>query len=428
MLPLPRRSRPTRNTIFVSSARFCSLNTTMQRDPRTVEAEGAIAARAPTSWMWAALHATLEHVATEIRRRADRLAYRAQQTAIRVPLATTRALVSALIGGESPDPAAVAALRERYEGLLARDLANVEAGLYPRSLLYQIPVATYARTLPMLLLDVPRVLRRVLARDHEDLPADVDLQRYPSYFRRNFHWQSDGYLSRRSAELYDLAVELLFAGTSDVMRRQVIPPISRFLGNAAGTDVRLLDVACGTGRALAQIACAHPRLRLYGLDLSPYYLQVARRVLADLPDVSLVAENAERLPFRAGYFDVVTSVFLFHELPRSARRMVLAEMHRVLRPGGLLVIEDSAQLAESGDVAFFLGRFAAEFHEPFYRDYVRDDLAAALTAAGFRVESVEPHFVSKVVVGRKLAGARGPLSIHRGVAMRRRSHARPDAD
>jgi len=375
--------------------------------------------------LWAALHAGATQVAAEVRRRIDHVVYRAQQTAIRVPLATTRAVASALVGGESPDPAAVVALRERYEALLARDLANVDEGLYPRSLLYQIPFARYARTLPTFLVDLPGVLRRVRARDHDDLPGDVDLERYPPYFRRNFHWQSDGYLSCRSAELYDLTVELLFAGTADVMRRQVIPPVSRVVGDGARSDVRLLDVACGTGRTLAQIARAHPRLRLYGLDLSPYYLQVARRVLADVADVSLVADNAERLPFRSGYFDVVTSVFLFHELPRPARRAVLAEMHRVLRPGGLLVIADSAQLGESGELAFFLGRFAAEFHEPFYRDYVRDDLAVAAADAGLRVESVEPHFVSKVVVARKLAGARGPTSIHGGVATRRRGHARP---
>ena len=395
----------------------------MQRSPSTRAA--ATAMPDADASLWTALHAGVAQVAAEVRRRIDHVVYRAQQTAIRVPLATTRAVASALVGGESPDPAAVMALRERYEALLARDLANVDEGLYPRSLLYQIPFARYARTLPTFLVDLPGVLRRVRTRDHDDLPGDVDLERYPPYFRRNFHWQSDGYLSCRSAELYDLTVELLFAGTADVMRRQVIPPVSRVVGDGVRSDVRLLDVACGTGRTLAQIARAHPRLRLYGLDLSPYYLQVARRVLADVPDVSLVADNAERLPFRSGYFDVVTSVFLFHELPRPARRAVLAEMHRVLRPGGLLVIEDSAQLGESGELAFFLGRFAAEFHEPFYRDYVRDDLAAAAADAGLRVESVEPHFVSKVVVARKLAGARGPTSIHRGGAARRRGHARP---
>jgi ubiquinone/menaquinone biosynthesis C-methylase UbiE len=316
-----------------------------------------------------------------------------------------------------------AALRRRYDELLARDLANVEAGLYPRALLFQIPFGRYARALPSLLLDVPRIVRRMHAHDHHDLPAEVDVERYPPYFRRNFHWQSDGYLSRRSAELYDVAVELLFAGTSDVMRRQVIPPISRFVASTGGRDVRLLDVACGTGRTLSQIAVAHPHVRLCGVDLSPYYLQVARRVLADVPDVSFVAENAERLPFRSAHFDVVTSVYLFHELPRPMRRAVLAEMHRVLRPGGLLVIEDSAQLAESGALAEFLSRFAVDFHEPFYRDYIADDLAVPIAEAGFRVESVEPHFVSKVFVARKVAGARGPLAIHRGAGEHRRGHA-----
>ena len=337
-------------------------------------------------------------------RQLDRLAYRAQQWSLRVPLATIRAATLALsphAHEAGPDTASIAAFERRYQELLDRDVANVEAGYYPRSLLFQVPVGTYAWRLPRLLADVPFILQRAWRGHYKDLPREVDTERYPPYFRRTFHWQTDGYLSRRSAELYDVAVELLFAGTADVMRRQVIPPISRALAAGLAADSRLLDLACGTGRMLAQIAAAHPRLRLWALDLSPYYLQEARATLADLPDVSFVAENAEQLPFRDGYFAIVTSVYLFHELPRPARRRVLAEAFRVLQPGGLFVIEDSAQLAESGELAFFLGRFAAEFHEPFYRDYVDDDLAGALAEAGFTVEAVEPHYVAKVFVTRK---------------------------
>jgi len=96
-------------------------------------------------------------------------------------------------------------------------------------------------------------------------------------------------------------------------------------------------------------------------------------------------------------------VYLFHELPRSTRRNVLREMFRVVRPGGLVVIEDSAQLAESPDLAPFLGRFAVDFHEPFYEEYLRDDLAEALREVGFENIRVERAFLSKVVVAHRPA-------------------------
>src|SRR5262249_13840517 len=157
-------------------------------------------------------------------------------------------------------------------------------------------------------------------------------------------------------------------------RRQVIPPVTRFLAQQGGGAARLLDVACGTGRTLLQLAKAQPRLWLTGLDLSPYYLQFARELLRDVEDVSLIAENAEQLPFVDGYFDVVTSVFLFHELPRAARRRVLAEAARVLRPGGLLVLLDSGQHSESPELDHFAHWFARHFHEPYIGDYTGDEL------------------------------------------------------
>lgn len=331
-----------------------------------------------------------------------RAAYKAQHVSILYSCLAGHELLRTVAGARvHPADDAVAAMRRRYFELLERDLANVAAGLYPRELLFQMPVRTYARALPKLAADLPRTIRRFRRRDFHDLPRDLDRERYPAYFRRNFHWQTDGYFSRRSAELYDVAVELLFLGAADVMRRQVIPPIARFLDREGIAAGRLLDVACGTGRTLLQIGRARPKLRLFGVDLSPHYAALARENLAELEDVAIAAENAEALPFRDGWFDAVTSVFLFHELPRAARRNVLGEMFRVLRPGGLLVLEDSAQLTESSEVAFFLSRFSQDFHEPFFRDYAEDDLAAAAAEMGFRVDAVETHFTSKVVVARR---------------------------
>ncbi|HZU85466.1 MAG TPA: methyltransferase domain-containing protein [Polyangiaceae bacterium] len=335
------------------------------------------------------------------RRKLDRARYRGQQLSLFVPALAAQRLLKAVAGDSAPRVSAevVREVRRRYLALLAADVGHVEAGLYPRELLFQFPAASYAAKLPRLVADVPRVLRRKRTGRYREVP-DVDPRRYPSYFRRTFHWQTDGYFSARSAELYDVAVELLFLGTADVMRRQTIPPITRALLQSGRLDARLLDVACGTGRLLRQIAVSHPRLRLFGIDLSPAYVRSARRLLADAPEVSLVAENAERLPYRDAYFDVLTSVYLLHELPRATRRTVLAEMKRVLAPGGLIVVEDSVQLADAPVLGPTLARFADDFHEPFYDDYLRDDLAGLLGEAGFRVESVTQAYVSKVVVGR----------------------------
>jgi ubiquinone/menaquinone biosynthesis C-methylase UbiE len=338
--------------------------------------------------------------------RIDRFAYHAQQLSFLINATVLQETTRAIARVKRPKIALPVwrALRRRHAALHATDLANVEAGMYPRELLFGFPVRHYLRQFPRLLLDGRNVLRRKGEGNWRDLPP-IDKERFPPYYRRTFHWQTDGYFSEYSADVYDLGVELLFRGTADIMRRQVIPPITRFI-RAAGVPpdrMRLLDVACGTGRPLRQIAAAHPQLRYHGVDLSPYYVRRARRELADVPEVSLAVENAEALPYADGAFDIATSVYLFHELPRNARRRIVAELARVVRPGGLIVIEDSAQYADSAEIADALASFPAEFHEPFFADYLEDDLAEILTAAGLRVTARETHLVARVVVAEKPA-------------------------
>jgi ubiquinone/menaquinone biosynthesis C-methylase UbiE len=338
--------------------------------------------------------------------RLDRLAYRAQQLSFLINATVLQEATRTIARVPRPrfPPGVFRALRHRHAALHEVDLANVEAGLYPRELLFGFPVAEYMRAFPRLLLDGRRVMRRQRKGDWRDVPP-VDKNRFPAYYRRTFHWQTDGYFSDYSASVYDLGVELLFRGTADVMRRQIIPPITRFI-RAQGVPpdhMRLLDVACGTGRTLRQLATTHPALRFHGVDLSPFYVRRARQNLADVAELSLAVENAEALPYADATFDIVTSVYLFHELPRNARRRVIAEMARVVRPGGLVVIEDSAQRADSPELALALESFPVDFHEPFFADYLEDDLAAALEAAGLAIAARESHLVARVVVARRPA-------------------------
>lgn len=336
--------------------------------------------------------------------RLERLAYHAQHLSFLINATVMQE--AARIVARKPRPrierAVFELLQHRHVELHRRDLANVEAGLYPRELLFDFPVRRYLRELPRLVRDTPRIVRRMRSGNFRDIPA-VDKERFPPYYRRTFHWQTDGYFTEHSAAVYELGVELLFRGTADVMRRQIIPPITelvREMGNRP-ERVKVLDVACGTGRTLHQLAVTHPSMRLYGVDLSPAYIKKARELLADVDELTLAVDNAESLPFADATFDAVTSVYLFHELPRNARRNVIREMFRVVRPGGLVVLEDSAQVSESPELREVLQGFPAEFHEPFYKDYLEDDLGAMLEAAGFEVVSTQPHLVAKVVVARR---------------------------
>lgn len=335
--------------------------------------------------------------------RLDRLAYHSQHLSFLINATVMEEAARFVVRGRRPpvDAAVWRVLQHRRHALHRRDLANVDAGAYPRELLFDIPVRRFLRELPRLLRDAPRVVRRMREGDFRDIP-EVDKRRFPAYYRRTFHWQTDGYFSDHSAAMYELGVELLFRGTADVMRRQIIPPITDHVRGADAAHVRLLDVGCGTGRTLHQLARAHPTLHLHGVDLSPAYIKLARKRLADVDELTLAVENAEALPWADATFDVATSVYLFHELPRNARRNCVRELHRVIKPGGLIVLEDSAQLADSPELASVLREFPRDFHEPFYEDYLEDDLACLLARSGFEVISVEPHLVAKVVVARRV--------------------------
>jgi ubiquinone/menaquinone biosynthesis C-methylase UbiE len=225
----------------------------------------------------------------------------------------------------------------------------------------------------------------------------------PRYYQRNFHFQEDGYLSSRSAELYEHQVEILFAGAADAMRRLALRPMLERWGPTgvpgAGKGLKILEVAAGTGRTSRFIKQLLPQAHLTVSDLSEVYLQKARRELAEFDHVDFVEAPAEALPFQPGQFDAVVSVFLFHELPLEVRRQVLAEMIRVARPGALIAAVDSIQPHDFPDYAAVLEQFPKDFHEPFFRNYLENPLEGLLEQAGLRAVAKQTGFVSKLVHG-----------------------------
>src|ERR1700737_246105 len=125
--------------------------------------------------------------------------------------------------------------------LLERDWYNIAAGYY------QLPAGLLPNPLPRLrrsrrfFADLERVEARRRAGDNSEVFRKVGNGRYPRYYLQNFHYQTDGYLSRQSADLYDHQVEVLFGGAAAAMRRQALVPLHAEMQRRGVAATRLLD-------------------------------------------------------------------------------------------------------------------------------------------------------------------------------------------
>jgi len=335
------------------------------------------------------------------------IAYRAAQR-LRVSWYFGQKWLSARLTEEVPAPRE---LKERMpdrariladlRALLDEDWRNIEQGLYrlPESVVAD-PLAAL-RKAGRYFADLRRVDARRRADANDEVFRSTPPGRYPRYYLQNFHYQTDGWLSRRSAELYDHQVEVLFGGGADAMRRQALVPLGRVLAERGVRRAALLDLACGTGRFLREVKSNYPKLSVSALDLSPHYLELAREALAPWSGAAFLEAPAEAVPAPDSTFDVVTCIFLFHELPAKTRRQVVAEMARVLRPGGAAIFIDSIQLGDVPEYDALVEYFPHAFHEPYYAQYAREDLPALFAAAGLTLEESRIAYFSKVMTFRK---------------------------
>lgn len=115
-----------------------------------------------------------------------------------------------------------------------------------------------------------------------------------------------------------------------------VPALVHLLGLPLGQ--RVLEVGCGRGVALPVLAqLCRPR-RLCGLDVDAALLDVAaRRLRGHAADATLVCADLQAMPFEDASFDLVIDFGTCYYVPD--REAALAEMERVLAPGGLMVYE-----------------------------------------------------------------------------------------
>jgi SAM-dependent methyltransferase len=138
---------------------------------------------------------------------------------------------------------------------------------------------------------------------------------------------------------------------------------------AGRPDPLLLDCGCGTG---ANVELLGTFGRAFGFDLAEIGLQFGREV----GRTRLARASVTAVPFPSGAFDVVTSFDVLYALEGADQRAAIAEMHRLLKPGGFVIVNVAAMKILRGDHSAFGG----EIHR-----YNRDELRAGLEAAGFEI-------------------------------------------
>lgn len=178
------------------------------------------------------------------------------------------------------------------------------------------------------------------------------------------------------------------ADTFDRYAAQAGGNVAELMADAIGPagDGAVLDVACGPGAVTA--AVAERASSVTAFDATPAMLEKARQrcAKAGLDNVAFEQGDAAAMPFDDGRFDGVVTRLAIHHFTEPAK--ILAEISRVLRPGGTLVVADVIASEDTGEAA--LHNAIEIIRDPSHiRMLPATELTAAVTGAGFDIAAEE---------------------------------------
>jgi len=155
----------------------------------------------------------------------------------------------------------------------------------------------------------------------------------------------------------------------DPMMRHLFPEEALKTALIAQARIQLgqniLDMGCGTGTLTLLIKQTQPNAAVYGLDVDPQVLSIARRKAEQARETIVLQQGkATCMPYQDGSFDRVFASLMLHHLTRYGKRRALGEAFRVLKPGGELHVAD---FGKPHDLTMWLislvVRWAEEVHD-----------------------------------------------------------------
>jgi ubiquinone/menaquinone biosynthesis C-methylase UbiE len=234
----------------------------------------------------------------------------------------------------------------------------------------------------------------------------------PAYYREGFHLTTGGWDGHdlMGVVIHDLGYRyVLMPGGVGAARagENLTDHRTQVAREAPRRDYRrILEPGSGNGRFAEVLTREFPEAAYVGAELSATQLRYARaRCVHEGHAWELVQAPAERTGLPDASVDLVAVFTLFHETPPKATEAIVAELFRVLEPGGDLVIGDIAPYERNDAFRSVVLDWETENRgEPFMRSYLQLDLPALLKAAGFT--DVQSYGLGKgdypwIVRGRK---------------------------
>lgn len=219
---------------------------------------------------------------------------------------------------------------------------------------------------------------------------------YPEYFLQAFHGYDDGNMNWLAAQENEAAALTMCANywkgicaidSEKWVRNNVTTNVRAYISQYGASVDSILDVGCSGGISTEYISKGFPNAaKVYGLDLSPYFIAMGafRAKNSQFDHLKYFHANAEKTLFKDGEFDMIICNFLFHEVPQDATQVILKELKRVLAPGGVLAVVDlDPEVLKSGRLFNQFKKWAFEVTEPHIYDYYDSNMSENLYAQGF---------------------------------------------
>jgi len=233
--------------------------------------------------------------------------------------------------------------------------------------------------------DLLRLIRHIRGKRRKAVPPEsvASNHAFPSYLLAEYHGLPNGYFSKHFTHGYIRTFDKIMLGTMTRLRQNISAQFSKY--------ERVLDIGCGGGNQAALLADSGIS-SVHAIDASPYMVAHA---LQSYPHIAFVVANAERTGYADEQFDAVCLSFVFHEIPPRFAEQALAEIHRILRPGGEIIIAEPSSLQMTLSRRELYRRFgwrgvyfkllAGHMHEPFLAPWHARDHVQWFAGHGFCV-------------------------------------------